>query len=217
MTREEFATIAKILKAVYSKGTFLPNRDSVAVWYEGLKDLPLEVVEMAVKRYIVTETFPPTISDIRSQVLEITMPELSLSDGEAWALTMGAIYNVRFPHDDGYEDVGRKKSPARREFDNLPRVCQMAVGSPSVLEKWAYGNEELIQSTIQSNFLRSYRTAQEQARKEAMIPTEMREAIEQARPKPQLPENEVPALEQNEADEDLALGFSWDDVEDETV
>lgn len=42
MTREEFKTLVKGMKAVYAQPTFIPDQDAFNVWFELLKDIPYQ-------------------------------------------------------------------------------------------------------------------------------------------------------------------------------
>lgn len=67
MTREEFKTLVKGMKAVYAQPTFIPDQDAFNVWFELLKDIPYQQVNVAIQKYMLTEKFPPTIADIREK------------------------------------------------------------------------------------------------------------------------------------------------------
>lgn len=67
MTREEFKTLVKGMKAVYAQPTFIPDQDAFNVWFELLKDIPYQQANVAIQKYMLTEKFPPTIADIRER------------------------------------------------------------------------------------------------------------------------------------------------------
>ena len=68
MTREEFKTLVKGMKAVYAQPTFIPDQDAFNVWFELLKDIPYQQANVAIQKYMLTEKFPPTIADIRESL-----------------------------------------------------------------------------------------------------------------------------------------------------
>lgn len=47
MTREEFKTLVKGMKAVYAQPTFIPDQDAFNVWFELLKDIPYQQANVA--------------------------------------------------------------------------------------------------------------------------------------------------------------------------
>ena len=65
MTREEFKPMAKKMKIAYQKDGFLGSKESTDLWYDMLKDLDAKLVLGAVEKYIKSNTFQPTIADIR--------------------------------------------------------------------------------------------------------------------------------------------------------
>ena len=55
MTREEFKTLVKGMKAVYAQPTFIPDQDAFNVWFELLKDIPYQQANVAIQKYMLTE------------------------------------------------------------------------------------------------------------------------------------------------------------------
>ena len=94
MTREEFKTLVKGMKAVYAQPTFIPDQDAFNVWFELLKDIPYQQANVAIQKYMLTEKFPPTIADIREKATQIVESvDSSMSELEAWSLVRKAVRN----------------------------------------------------------------------------------------------------------------------------
>ena len=90
MTKDEFKILAKGMKAVYTYPSFLPDADALNVWYSLLQDLPYEVCNVAIQKYMMTETKIPTIADIRNLCAGVVAGEKPLwSDG--WEEVMMSI------------------------------------------------------------------------------------------------------------------------------
>lgn len=90
MTFDEFKPLVKGLKSAFSQPNFLPDGDSVNVWYEFLKDLDSKVCSVAISKYIMTNKFPPTVADIRELCTSVTAGDKPLwSDG--WDEVMRAM------------------------------------------------------------------------------------------------------------------------------
>lgn len=68
MKTEEWTTLVKALKSVYTSPNFLPDEWSVKLWYSMLKDIPYEVLNIGIQRYIGTNRYPPTIADLRASI-----------------------------------------------------------------------------------------------------------------------------------------------------
>ena len=142
MNREEFLILAKSMRTVYNIPTFLADKESVAIWYDLLKDISYPIAAASLKRHMQTSNKLPTISDLRGGALKMTQ-NAALSDGEAWGLVSKAIRNS------GYN--------SKAEFDALPAVIQKAVGSAEILHNWSQTDVASVETVIQSQFLRSYR------------------------------------------------------------
>lgn len=170
MERKEFKTLVKGMKAVYAQPTFIPDQDAFNVWYELLRDLSYEQVNIAIQKYMLTEKFPPTIADIRTKANDIVAKiEESMSELEAWSLVSKAISNS------GYH--------AEEEFDKLPEVCQRAVGNPQNLKEWAMMESDSVATVEQSHFIRNYRVAVQRMQEDAKIPDHIKVAIADMRKK----------------------------------
>ena len=143
MERDEFKILVKGMKAVYAQSTFIPDQDAFNVWFELLKDLPYQQVNLAIQKYMLTERFPPTIADLRAKVVEVAeKPIEEMSELEAWAIVRKAIGNS------GYK--------SSEEFNKLPEVCQIAVGTPENLHEWSQMESEQVATVEQSHFIRNY-------------------------------------------------------------
>lgn len=144
MTREETVKIIRIM--VDSYPNYKPNdiSETVDVWNVMLSDYDYNLVAMALKAYILSDTsgFAPSIGQLVGKIQSITQPQ-ELSEMEAWALVSKAIRNSV------YNSV--------EEFAKLPPLVQKAVGTPDNLKNWAMSDYSSIETVIQSNFIRTYR------------------------------------------------------------
>lgn len=162
MEKNEFAILTKAMKAVYSDPKFIADKDAFTVWYELLKDIPYDVCQAAIHKYMSTSKFPPTIADIRTIATELTAPDL-MTEGEAWALVYKAICNS------GYK--------AREQFEKLPPECQRAVGNPAILREWALLPITEVNTVIQSNFMRSYKVECKRTHEYAQLPQATKDLV----------------------------------------
>lgn len=82
MDFKEFSVLVKGMKSVYTSPNFLPDADSVKIWYQLLRDIDYNVANVAIQKYIMTEKFPPTVADIREGAAAVLHGERTLwSDG----------------------------------------------------------------------------------------------------------------------------------------
>lgn len=71
MTFDEFKLLAKGMKSVYTSEKFLPDAESIKIWYQMLQDLEYKTANVAIQSYMLTNKFPPTIADIRQLAAEV--------------------------------------------------------------------------------------------------------------------------------------------------
>ena len=153
MTLDEFAILADAIKTYYPRDNMLPTKESMSLWYDALKDLDYKLAEQGLKKYVMSNKFPPAISDIRECSLDFERPQ-DLNEMEAL----------------------RHGSAAEEEFAKLPPIVQKAVGQPSQLRAWAT-DEEYDESVVSSNFMRSYRSELARAQQISKLPQGMQAAI----------------------------------------
>lgn len=91
MTSSEFATLAAALKTAYMRDKFLATKEAYDLWFGMLGDLPYEAASNAVKRWILTEKWTPTIADIRERATQVMMPAFP-DWSEGWETVMNAIH-----------------------------------------------------------------------------------------------------------------------------
>ena len=162
MERNEFAVLTKAMKAVYSDPKFIADQDAFNVWYELLKDIPYEICQAAIHKYMSTNRFAPTIADIRQLATDIVTPE-DMNEGEAWSLVYKAICNSAYN--------------AQEEFEKLPKECQKAVGTPAMLKEWATMDNSEVCTVIQSNFMRSYKVEVKRSKEFNQLPPSTKDVI----------------------------------------
>ena len=95
MKYEETLAIMGVLKAAYPQYYRDMKRSDaesvVSLWAEMFKDEPVNVVAVAVKAYIASDTkgFPPHIGAIKDAIAKIKAPK-SMTEQEAWLLVKNA-------------------------------------------------------------------------------------------------------------------------------
>lgn len=193
MERDEFKVLVKGMKAVYAQPTFIPDQDAFNVWFGLLGDLPYDVANVAIQKYMISERFPPTIADIRTKATEIlSQSDDFIGDMEAWSMVYRAICNS------GYHAV--------EEFEKLPLPVQRAVGSPDNLREWSMADTKIVDSTVQARFLDSYKVIQKRMKEEAQIPEKIRLMIENIREQnrpPEVEQKQEPLIEEKEEPETI--------------
>lgn len=164
MTREETVKIIRIM--VDSYPNYKPNdiSETVDVWQMMLSDYDYNLVAMALKAYILSDTsgFAPSIGQLVDKMKSITSQQ-ELNEMEAWSLVCDALRNS------GYNYA--------EEYAKLPPLVQKAVGLPTQLQTWAL-TENLNKDVVGSNFMRCYRIEVERQNEISKMPQEVREMLE---------------------------------------
>ena len=165
MNKSETVKIIAVLKVAYPR--FYVSIDEkeinlqIDTWQDMLSSEPYKLIEQAIKALICTLKFPPTIADVKEKIYLITNPN-QVTEMEAWNLVLNAIESS------AYE--------SHKNFNNLPPLIQKIVGGPGQLKEWAMMNSEVVNSVVQSNFMRSY-TVKVKAEKEYMALPESTKAM----------------------------------------
>lgn len=163
MTKDDAEKIVMMMEAAYPN--YHPNkRYTVNAWGVLLKDYDYDVVEMALKSYIMSENkgFAPSIGQIVDIIHRIQRPD-RLNCAQAWALVSKAMKNSI------YHSV--------EEFEKLPKTVQNAVGSPGELRSWAT-SENFNENVTRSTFYRIYNQELEKEIQSEKSTNEFRNAIE---------------------------------------
>ena len=164
MTREETVKIIRIM--VDSYPNYKPNdiSETVDVWQMMLSDYDYNLVAMALKAYILSDTsgFAPSIGQLVDKMKSITNPQ-ELNEMEAWSLVCDALSNC------GYNYA--------EEYAKLPPLVQKAVGLPTQLQAWAL-TENLNKDVVGSNFMRCYRIEVERQKEISKMPQDVRQMLE---------------------------------------
>jgi hypothetical protein len=114
---------------VYTSDRFLPDEDAIKIWYELLKDLPYEQVNIAAQKYMTTSHFPPTPADLRAAV---TPPPAEWSD--AWEKVIGSVrkygsWDVKAA-EESFDDLTAK---VVKNLGGFRRICELEHDEMDVL------------------------------------------------------------------------------------
>lgn len=136
----------------------------VGLWTRIFKDWAYVDVSNAVDSVIATNktNFPPSPGLVMDRLIKNTSsPEMT--EMEAWQLVFKAVKNSAWH--------------SIEEFNKLPNVLQNSVGSPEMLQSWAGMDAETVNSVIQSNFMRAFRSRTVQDREHKALPGNVQDVI----------------------------------------
>lgn len=148
MNGNEFAKLAAAMKTYFPRDNMLPTDEAMDLWYDALKDIPYTVASQAMKKYVMTSKFAPTIADIREQAASFQK-----ENQEADEINEMAAWNIVWKAVGSSGDYER----AEKNFNNLPKVIQRTVRTPKQLQVWAL-TQDMNVEVVSSNFMRTYRT-----------------------------------------------------------
>jgi hypothetical protein len=117
MNRQEFATLAAAIRTFYPKENILPNEQAMELWYRELSDIPYSVIEAALRKWVATNKWSPSIAEIRELIINIQYGD-QLTWGEAWERALNAVRK--------YGSYNKKE--ALDSLDPLTRRCVESIG-----------------------------------------------------------------------------------------
>lgn len=164
MTTQEWTAIAAELREVYMDSRILTTKESMAVWFKHLCDLPGATVKAVVDKYIETDVtgYPPKIAQIRALVADAAYG-IEETPKEAWSRVYGAICRMDWTN------------PAA-VYRQLPDACREAVSMDELIS-WGQMDDSEVQTVIASKFMSSYRIISERRRANAAMSLSSRIAL----------------------------------------
>lgn len=117
MDKKEFSMFAMALKTYYPRETLLPNQQAMELWFRELCDIPFNVAEMALRKWVATNKWSPSIADIREMTSGIVNGD-PLTWGESWEKALNAVR--RFG--------SYNKGAALDSLDPITRKCVESIG-----------------------------------------------------------------------------------------
>lgn len=159
MDKKQFSMFAMALKTYYPRENLLPNEQAMALWFAQLSDIPYEVAEAGLNKWVSVSKWSPSISDIREMAYEVKWG-ISEDWGEAWQEVNKAISNY------GY----------MRQSEALASLSPMA---RKVTERLGFKNLCMSekQDTDRANFRDIYKELQERERKTSLISDNLKQNI----------------------------------------
>ena len=117
MDRDEFKILVKGMKAIYSQPTFIPDQDAFNMWFMLMGDLPYEVCNVAIQKYMLTNKLPPTVAEIREIAANVVGGD-PMTWGESWERALNAVRRYG----------SYNQAAALDSLDPLTRKCVDSIG-----------------------------------------------------------------------------------------
>ena len=163
MTKQEFATLAMAIRTYYPKEQILPNQQAMELWYRELQDIPADVAEAALRKWVATNKWSPSIAELRETAAEVRNGEIP-DWGEGWEKVLTAIR--RFG--------SYREREALDSLDPMTRTCVQRLGFRNICMSENISHDR-------ANFRMMYESLaeREQARQQIALP--LQEVISQLR------------------------------------
>lgn len=81
--KREFATFTMALKTFFPKEQLLPNTQAMDLWYGHLQNIPLAIAQMALQKWVATNKWSPSISELFSMVEKIHWEAYEITSNRA--------------------------------------------------------------------------------------------------------------------------------------
>ena len=161
MTRKEFAKFCMALKTFYSRENLLPNNEAIELWYGQLQDIPFDLAEAVLNKWVATNKWSPSIADIRELAAEIKNPTVR-EWGDGWQDVLRAVSRY------GSYNVDK----ALNSFDDITRKCVENIGFLNICQ-----SENI--SVERANFRMQYEIYAKRKKQDAQLPEHLKIMIGQ--------------------------------------
>lgn len=163
MNRQEFALWAAALKTYYSREEkLLPNNQALELWFDALQDIPYNVAELALKKWVSTNKWSPSIAEVRETATGIVAGEAA-DWGRAWQEVQAAMN--RFG--------SYRPQEALASMDDLTRQAVERLGFTALCHSES-------PATDRANFRMIYEQLAERERLEKQMPRRLTVLIKEA-------------------------------------
>ena len=159
MDKKEFAMFAMALKTYYPREQLLPNQQAIELWFRELQDIPAKVADAALRKWVQTNKWSPSIADIREVSASLVQPEIP-DWGEGWKQVQEAIKKY------GYYNSQK----ALASMDPLTRQCVERMGFTELcLSENAMADR--------ANFRMNYEQELHRKKMDAQLPMKLKQLI----------------------------------------
>lgn len=159
MDKKQFAIYASALRTYFPKENILPNDQAMALWFKQLQDIPYDVAEIALNKWVAVNKWSPSISEIRQTAIELMSGE-SKDWGDAWEEVLKAINNYG----------SYREEDALNSLDNTTRKVVKRLGFRNICMS------ENIEAD-RANFRMIYTNQVERDKQDAQLPESLKQLM----------------------------------------
>lgn len=166
MNKKETVQVITLLAGNYdsiAKKDATQKQLMINTWQECLGDLDYQLVLSAVKKTIIETPYPPTISEVRKNAIEMINPtkDNALEDwNECYKMICSGSYMTQ------------------EEFNSHSEICKAFLGSIDQLRAYSR-NTDFNMDVVRSNFLKQHENLIKREREQKLLPQKMQDFTKQ--------------------------------------
>ena len=165
MTRDNVIAILGILKTAYPKFYKEMKKteaeETISLWQEMFSDTDIRILTIAVKRLITHFEFPPTIADVKKEILKITTKQENNID--YWQEVLKMMSNSLYMK--------------KEEFDNYSDICKRFFGNVDNLRSYGEMEKQEVINNIQPRFLKYAENYQKEKNENMRLPNDYKDMV----------------------------------------
>ena len=163
MDKKEFAVIAAAIRTYFPRFEVIPNKEAMELWYDGLKDIPADVLTAGLKKWVMTEKWPPTIAELRGKCDELVAGDRP-DWGTGWMEVQHAIRYFGYMRGD----------EALESMNPITQEAVRRIGWQAICESEA-------PETIRAQFRMIYENCEKRESENRKLPQTLKDSIAQIR------------------------------------
>jgi len=160
MNEKEFSLFMFGMRTMFPKDNIPSSPEAIKMWYDLIGDIPYDVAESFLKKWVLNNKWSPTIADIRQGVVEMTTEGIP-DWGKAWEEVQRAISRFGYPRP---EEALESMSPATRE-------AVKCIGFQNICES---ENPEAMRAQFRS----IYETTAKRQKEDACLPDHVKQTLD---------------------------------------
>lgn len=165
MTRDNVIAILGILKTAYPKFYKEMKKteaeETISLWQEMFSDTDIRILTIAVKRLITHFEFPPTIADVKKEILKITTKQENNID--YWQEVLKMMSNSLYMK--------------KEEFDTYSDICKRFFGDVDNLRSYGVMEKQEVINNIQPRFLKYAENYQKEKKENMLLPNDYKDMV----------------------------------------
>ena len=166
MKKSETIQVIALLAGNYDSIANKSNKQKqlmINTWQECLGDLDYNLVLQSVKKSIIDSSYPPTIHDIRENVIKLTDNEINKTAIDAWReayqMICGGLYMTK-------EQFEMASPEVKRFFGDVRQVAELAKT-----------DIDTVNTVTKGQFLKQYEIIKEREKEFRLLPENMKQRI----------------------------------------